>query len=414
MDVFVCEEKTESGEITGAHPYFGLILTDLEKISPNYESLVRSGQGRNLDTQFSSGNPVPMKGRGTKRKLPGEGQTATSGKKVKSDLVMPKLPPNGYPLEHPYNKDGYRYILAEPDPHAPFRQEFDDSTDWAGKPIPGWLYRKLQPSAVLLAMHDRESPLCSDLVMPKLPPNGYPLEHPYNKDGYRYILAEPDPHAPFRQEFDDSTDWAGKPIPGWLYRKLQPSAVLLAMHDRGAPRLRPVRLLLALPEGTRFHESRGYHYSDEGYGAGDTLGFLIQLPRSKEKEGRLILPDAFKDRPLVKFKSYLYYEEKDEVQQAIKTLRPLPGSRIAFYKNGECVGTAWQDVNEGTYYPAVSLYKNCTVRFNFGPDFKHMPRDVPCLGINEIVNRTIIQQTVSDLLYLVENERQLKLDATCF
>ncbi|KAM7306001.1 set1/Ash2 histone methyltransferase complex subunit ASH2 [Ixodes scapularis] len=155
MDVFVCEEKTESGEITGAHPYFGLILTDLEKISPNYESLVRSGQGRNLDTQFSSGNPVPMKGRGTKRKLPGEGQTATSGKKVKSDLVMPKLPPNGYPLEHPYNKDGYRYILAEPDPHAPFRQEFDDSTDWAGKPIPGWLYRKLQPSAVLLAMHDR-------------------------------------------------------------------------------------------------------------------------------------------------------------------------------------------------------------------------------------------------------------------
>ncbi|KAM7282053.1 phosphatidylserine lipase ABHD16A [Ixodes scapularis] len=49
-------------------------------------------------------------------------------------------------------------------------------------------------------------------------------------------------------------------------------------------------------KGTRFHESRGYHYSDEGYGAGDTLGFLIQLPRSKEKEGRLILPDAFKDR----------------------------------------------------------------------------------------------------------------------
>lgn len=25
------------------------------------------------------------------------------------------------------------------------------------------------------------------------------MEHPYNKDEYRYILAEPDPHAPFRQ-----------------------------------------------------------------------------------------------------------------------------------------------------------------------------------------------------------------------
>lgn len=69
--------------------------------------------------------------------------------------------------------------------------------------------------------------------MPKLPPNGYPSEHPFNKDGYRYILAEPDPHAPFRQEFDESQDWAGKPIPGWLYRKLTPGNVLIALHDRG-------------------------------------------------------------------------------------------------------------------------------------------------------------------------------------
>lgn len=35
---------------------------------------------------------------------------------------MPKLPPNGYPLEHPFNKDGFRYLLAEPDPHAPYKQ----------------------------------------------------------------------------------------------------------------------------------------------------------------------------------------------------------------------------------------------------------------------------------------------------
>lgn len=51
------------------------------------------------------------------------------------------------------------------------------------------------------------------------------------------MLAEPDPHAPFRQEFDESSDWAGKPIPGWLYRVLAPSAVLIALHDR-APQLK--------------------------------------------------------------------------------------------------------------------------------------------------------------------------------
>ena len=29
--------------------------------------------------------------------------------------------------------------------------------------------------------------------------NRFPKEHPYNRDGYRYVLAEADPHAPFRQ-----------------------------------------------------------------------------------------------------------------------------------------------------------------------------------------------------------------------
>ena len=100
---------------------------------------------------------VNMFRRGTKRKLissQNEG-VGIGNRKPKSDLVMPKLPPNGYPTEHPFNKDSFRYILAEPDPHGPFRQEFDESQDWVGKPIPGWLYRKLCGSSVLVAMHDR-------------------------------------------------------------------------------------------------------------------------------------------------------------------------------------------------------------------------------------------------------------------
>lgn len=53
-----------------------------------------------------------------------------------------------------------RYVLAEADPHAPFRQEFDDSSDLAGKPIPGFLCRVLTPQTVLLSMHDRASQVC--------------------------------------------------------------------------------------------------------------------------------------------------------------------------------------------------------------------------------------------------------------
>jgi hypothetical protein len=55
----------------------------------------------------------------------------------------------------------------------------------------------------------------------KLPAHGYPLEHPFNKDGYRYVLAEPDPHAPFRQEYDES--------PGNL--KLHKNSSRYPLHD---------------------------------------------------------------------------------------------------------------------------------------------------------------------------------------
>ena len=58
----------------------------------------------------------------------------------------------------------------------------------------------------------------------------------FNRDGYRYILAEADVHAPFRQEFDESADMAGKPIPSFLCRVLTPETVLLSFLDR-APQL---------------------------------------------------------------------------------------------------------------------------------------------------------------------------------
>jgi Set1/Ash2 histone methyltransferase complex subunit ASH2 len=90
----------------------------------------------------------------TKRKL--MPNTSTEEKqKAKNEVNIYKLGPTGYPSDHPFNKEGYRYILAEPDPFAPHRKEFDECEDWAGKPIPGWLYRQFSPLCVLVAMHDR-------------------------------------------------------------------------------------------------------------------------------------------------------------------------------------------------------------------------------------------------------------------
>ena len=72
-----------------------------------------------------------------------------------------------------------------------------------------------------------------DVSSTRTAPKAYPQEHPFNKDGYRYILAEPDPHAPNWQAYDESIEWAGKPIPPYLYRAYLEPKVLLALHDRG-------------------------------------------------------------------------------------------------------------------------------------------------------------------------------------
>lgn len=120
-------------------------------------------------------------------------------------------------------------------------------------------------------------------------------------------------------------------------------------------------------KGTRFHESHGKHFST-AYGEGDTLGFLIVLPEAPHVNH---LPNTFKNRPLVKFKSHLYYEEKDKVNETLKSLKPLEGSKIIFFKNGEFQGEAFTDVYAGSYYPTISIHKNATVSLNFGPNFKH-------------------------------------------
>ena len=89
--------------------------------------------------------------------------------------------------------------------------------------------------------------LCSDVIVtPKLPPHGFPLEHPYNKDGYRYILTETDPQVQSAAYDDDF--WIGKPIPAHLYRAVVGTQVLLAPQDRGRHCVKIMRLYLCLFE----------------------------------------------------------------------------------------------------------------------------------------------------------------------
>lgn len=133
-------------------------------------------------------------------------------------------------------------------------------------------------------------------------------------------------------------------------------------------------------KGTKFHESVGKTYSS-GYSEGDTLGFLICL----NSEGPIMdyMPNTFKDRPLVKFKSHLYYEDKDKVAEALKSLKSVPNSQIIFFKNGKSQGVAFENINGGAYYPALSIFKSATVSVNFGPNFKYpeVEEEYRCKGV---------------------------------
>ncbi|XP_014440554.1 set1/Ash2 histone methyltransferase complex subunit ASH2 isoform X2 [Tupaia chinensis] len=238
----------------------------------------------------------------------------------------------------------------------------------------------------------------------RLPPHGYPLEHPFNKDGYRYILAEPDPHAPDPEKLELDC-WAGKPIPGDLYRACLYERVLLALHDRGnlqAPLgYDKFSYSWRSKKGTKFHQSVGKHYSS-GYGQGDVLGFYINLP--EDTETARSLPDTYKDKALIKFKSYLYFEEKDFVDKAEKSLKQTPHSEIVFYKNGVNQGVAYKDIFEGVYFPAISLYKSCTVSINFGPCFKYPPKDLAYRPMSDMGWGAVVEHTLADVLYHVETE----------
>ncbi|XP_014671616.1 PREDICTED: set1/Ash2 histone methyltransferase complex subunit ASH2-like [Priapulus caudatus] len=325
-----------------------------------------------------------------RRTTVGEGVAVATTRKTRSEPAA-KLPAHGYPTEHPFNKDGYRYILADADPHAPNRQEFDDSQECAGRPIPSYFYRGAVLPRVILAPNDRAAQLkLSDDRMTVTGEKGYCLiraSHCVRSGGWYYEFTVDD----MPPETACRVGWAQ------AYENLQAPCG----YDKFSYSWRSRK-------GTRFHNSRGRHYS-AAYGEGDVLGCYIYLPELRDPSA--LVPDTVKDKPLVKFKNYLYYEDQLETQQVLKSLRPARGSRVVFYKNGRCQGTAFVDVHAGCYYPAVSLYRGCTVTVNFGPSFRCPPRDgVRYRPVSECATETIAQQTLSDLLFFVENEGKLTLE----
>ncbi|XP_056288307.1 set1/Ash2 histone methyltransferase complex subunit ASH2 isoform X2 [Pseudoliparis swirei] len=387
-DVFLVKEHPDPGskDPEEEYPKFGLLDQDLGNIGPSYDSQKQSSAAPPAGGPNGALAPGPGKGRGAKRKQQQQ-QEAASGtsKRTRSDPLFSaqRLPPHGYPLEHPFNKDGYRYILAEPDPHAPDPDKLELDC-WAGKPIPGDLYRACLYERVLLALHDRAPQLkISDDRLTVTGEKGYSMvraSHGIRRGSWFFevTVEEMPPDTAARL--------------GWS----QPLGNLQAPlgYDKFSYSWRSKK-------GTRFHQSIGRHYSS-GFGPGDTLGFFIELPDGTETARAL--PDTYKDKALIKFKSYLYFEEKDYVDKAEKSLKSMSSSQMIFFKNGVSQGVAYENLFEGMYFPAISLYKSCTVSVNFGPHFRHPPKDLKYQPMSEMGSGAVIEHTLADMLFHVETD----------
>ncbi|XP_062515147.1 set1/Ash2 histone methyltransferase complex subunit ASH2-like [Corticium candelabrum] len=315
----------------------------------------------------------------SKRRLD-SGQITSTSKRVRGDIsTVQKLSSDGFPIEHPFNKDGYRYTLAEPDPHAS-----GDLEQYAGKAVPARLYRVVLPQSILLSMNDRANQLnLSDDRLSVTGDKGYctvRATHCVSRGGWYFEVTVKDLPSGSACRIGWSQNYGNLQAPlgydkfGYSWRS---------------------------KKGTRFHQSRGKRYSSS-YEAGDVLGFYIYLTEWRPCK-TVILPDHHKNQTLIKFRNYLYFEERDLVEKAEKSLSPLTGSKIIFFKNGKSQGIAWEDIYDGSYYPAISLYKNASVLMNFGPEFLYPPEGLTNYRpMSDAIDQAFVEHTLADMLFHLE------------
>ncbi|THD20815.1 Set1:ash2 histone methyltransferase complex [Fasciola hepatica] len=399
--------------------------------SNGFGSVRGIGSRANGSSVAAANNAVPNGGlvRPTRRTAGANGicgATAICGPSFGPDEGRAKLNSFGFPVDHPLNKEGYRYILVESDKHAAGRAVWDECEHTAGKPIPGLFYRVYLSPQVVLSLNDRANHLKlheSQLIIT-------------GDKGYCMARATHGVHTGtwyYEATITDQPEGSATRI-GWsqMLGNLQAPCGYDKFGYSWRSRF-----------GTVFHDSRGQHYSDTGYKKDDVIGMLIHLPsaplplksrenlKSTDSSGDPVrgspksdpavstvstsaessvkyparLLESYKDRPLIKFRNSYYFEEKDEPTKAEKLLRPLPGSKITFYRNGLNLGTAFTDIYAGIYFPSVSVYRSATVSVNFGPSFQYPPTDVPdWKPMSERLVGAAVEQTMADMLYLVEND----------
>ena len=125
--------------------------------------------------------------------------------------------------------------------------------------------------------------------------------------------------------------------------------------------------------GQKFYRARGKPYGVT-FGAGDTIGMMIKTTGEIEERDSIV--DLPKERKKSKWakETTIYSKKVDEPQK----INVMAGSEIGFFVNGKYQGIAFADIEEGNYYPAVSLFMGARCHLQFGPEFTFpIPSDHP-------------------------------------
>ena len=245
-------------------------------------------------------------------------------------------------------------------------------------------------------------------------------------------------------------------------------------------------------QGQKVYMSRPKDFfpNGEDIREGDVIGLEINLPSEslhrKVVEGQynravdladdepvgIETADIIRDRVPIRFRTHLYFEQIEyaatkELEELMNpspvisstgglagagqspspnhpypSLRTLPHSNIKIYRNGELIGTAFENLlsflppaskpqaqvgaREGLddgmlgYYPAVSVFRGGAAEVNFGPDFWYPPPsnngddDVDMIGVEQQsaprlqklrpVSERYDEQIVEDIVYDIVDE----------
>ena len=98
------------------------------------------------------------------------------------------------------------------------------------------------------------------------------------------------------------------------------------------------------------------------------------------------------------------------MQENLKSLKTLRGSKILYFLNGRPLGEAFTDIYGGDYYPAIATYKHAKVKVNFGPKFKYpATRDLKWKPMSARAEEAAVEQSLSDMKFFTEYGGRLTL-----